>query len=255
MKTKLLVAKMALAVLCVLSLALAIFGFGGVTAQAQTTGSGTQADPYVVSTKAELQTAIDNSTSATTTYIKFADDIDSSSAAIDVYADDNISIDLNKHTWTLFYLDNNGAIAISNGYVSCEKGAFQASDWNVPDNAYILKNLEVTVTGVDNGTWMEVGSFTADNCYFKVTSSLYYAIATNGGTFTLTNCKLEGGAGAYKYESGTLTLDGTSITSTTTDKIYDGVYSDSWKTSGGDSVVTPPSVITKQRSRPFHKVQ
>ncbi len=90
--------------LSALLVAVMVFTLIPMTAFA-TTGSGTEGDPYVVTTQTELFAAINESTGTTPVYIKIGDNITLSGASLRVQDTQNVVIDGNGKTITQDYYD------------------------------------------------------------------------------------------------------------------------------------------------------
>lgn len=155
-------------------------------------GTGTENDPYVVTTYAELKDYMENApTDGRVCYIKLGADLTSQDIQNDyaltlVHEDQNVVLDLAGHRIT-----RDSTITVDSGVIRAKAGILTINDSVGTGGVYAEGKLEAvvaltstTVTGVDDGTIIINGG-TYENAYsvgdavYNEATNLYI----NGGTF------------------------------------------------------------------------
>ena len=183
-----------LGVLLVLVMVLALVPFASLTAFAAS-GSGTENDPYVVTTYAELKDLMANApTDGTTRYIKLGGDIISSDSNNDyaltlTNAEQNVVLDLAGYT-----ISRNPSVTVDETIVRAKEGTLTINDsvgtgGVSSTNNYINSAIGLLADGLynDNGTIIINGGSYTVNITSKTSYAIYQArgnLVINGGKFT-----------------------------------------------------------------------
>ncbi len=177
-------------------------------------GSGTEDDPYLVSTEGELSAALN--ASSENNYVTLAGDITMSSY-ITLSGD---ILDLGTHTLTI---TDSGYISLKNGTI--KNGTVTSTvDYLEPlrsngDGVVNIEGVTVSAASRSAANFMS-GTVNIKDSSFKTTASGKYALTVSGADVTADNVILEGAGGIYSISSGSLTLDGVSVTGASTETSY-----------------------------------
>ena len=170
-----------------------------------TTGSGTQADPYVVTTYGDLKTLMENApTDGTTRYIKLSADLEKTQG-------NGWSLDL-KHPYQKVILDLNGHTITSSGastdwgIVNLSIGSLTIRD-SAGGGAIIAKHSGSQYVNALRVS--SAGHLTVDGGTFTAFGNKGYSIFTQGGTTVINGGTFKSEVGwAVCFNSGTVTLNG-----------------------------------------------
>ena len=193
------------------------------TAWADVTGSGTEGDPYVVTTWGDLKDKM-----AAGGYIRLdanvSDPDKTSSSYLSVPQDVTVTLDLNGHT-----IDRGLTEATANGYVINVAGTLTVNDSSNPSTG--------TITG-GNATDEGGGVYVVENGTFTMTGGTIFGNSAKWaggvdvrGTFTMSGGTISGntarvGGGVSVALSGAFTMSGGSITGNTATNYGGGVLVD-----------------------------
>ena len=221
-----------LSVLLVLVMVLALVPFASLTAFAAS-GSGTENDPYVVTTYAELKDLMANApTDGTTRYIKLGSDITEN----DIQNDHALTLTQEGQIVVLdlagYKITRNSTITVDKGVIRAKNGILTINDSEGDGGVYAKGELEAVIAltstdAVDNdrGTVIINGGtyeneYSVGNAVYNESAYLYI----NGGTFRSTSTALYLQSGASFIYGGeyysTNTSDVVSLAVNQTIEIY-----------------------------------
>ena len=221
-----------LSILLVLVMVLALVPFASLTAFAAS-GSGTENDPYVVTTYAELKDLMANApTDGTTRYIKLGSDITEN----DIQNDHALTLTQEGQIVVLdlagYKITRNSTITVDKGVIRAKNGTLTINDSEGNGGVYAKGELEAVIAltstdAVDNdrGTVIINGGtyendYSVGNAVYNESAYLYI----NGGTFRSTSTALYLQAGASFIYGGeyysTNTSDVVSLAVNQTIEIY-----------------------------------
>ncbi len=184
-----------------------------MAAGAQTTGSGTQDDPYIVDTYSDFVSRLTSGSSSETLYIRLGADIKGNNRSISPSSDAIIDLcgyTINMQNVSAHIKGDGRTIAVKNGNV-VTKMAFFNSAGNSAAN-YILEDLDV-ITSNESCIWINKGTVTAENCSFTSSGASPIAVSYAETSYIFSGCTLMGpeSESAYTYSAGRLMLDGRNI--------------------------------------------
>ena len=215
-----------LSILLVLVMVLALVPFASLTAFAAS-GTGTENDPYVVTTYAELKDLMANApTDGTVRYIKLGADITSEDIQND-YAltltqeNQNVVLDLAGYKIT-----RNSSITVDNGVIRAKQGTLTINDSVGTGGVYAKGDFQATIALTstdaitnDNGTVIINGGhyeneYSIGNAVYNESAKLYI----NGGTFKAPSYALYAQGGATYIYGGEYRSDRNDVISLSADQ-------------------------------------